>query len=193
MFSMKLVAVAFFLMAAVRASEEEDLLGVPEEKDASREVFKRATPPADYRYNNGYYNGVYDYYNNPLGYKPGYYNPANYNSGYYNPGYYNTNRYYNRRSYPNNYEGSPYGPYNPGYYSGYYNSTRYPYGNYNGYRANYPNPYLNYPGYQGYNPYNPAYNPAYDRFNDQGYYQGRYYNNPSVYNRANDAEKNKNQ
>jgi hypothetical protein len=38
------VAVACLVMAAVSASEEEDMLGVPQEKDASRQVFKRATP-----------------------------------------------------------------------------------------------------------------------------------------------------
>jgi hypothetical protein len=32
-------------MAAVSASEEEDMLGLPHEKDVSREVSKRATPP----------------------------------------------------------------------------------------------------------------------------------------------------
>jgi hypothetical protein len=39
------IAVACVVLAAVSASEEEDLLGLPEEKDGSREVFKRATPP----------------------------------------------------------------------------------------------------------------------------------------------------
>jgi hypothetical protein len=34
-------------MAAVSASEQEDMLGLPQEKDASREVFKRATPPGN--------------------------------------------------------------------------------------------------------------------------------------------------
>jgi hypothetical protein len=41
------VAVACVVMATVSASEEEDMLGLPQEKDASREVFKRATPPGE--------------------------------------------------------------------------------------------------------------------------------------------------
>lgn len=146
---------------------------------------------ADYRYNNGYYNGVYDYYNyNPQGYKPGYNYPDSYNPGYYNPGYYNSNRYYNRRSYPSYYEGSPYGQYNSGYYSGYHNNTRYPYGNHPGYRVNYPSPFHNYPGNQVYNPYNPAYN---DRYYNQEYYQGGLYNNAGAYSRSDDARLSKNQ
>jgi hypothetical protein len=43
-FNVLQVAVACVLMAAVTASEEEDMLALPQEKDVSREVFKRATP-----------------------------------------------------------------------------------------------------------------------------------------------------
>jgi len=141
---------------------------------------------AENRYNTGYYNGVYDNYNNPWGYKSGYNNPASYNpdlynTGYNNPAYYNANRLYNRRSYPGSYEGSPKGPNNSGYNSGYYNNTAYPYGNYPlVYEWICQNPYHCYRVYKIDNPYNHADN---ERYYNSGYYD---YNNTRAY-RSSDA------